>query len=153
MNKLWIMGLVLAVLTLLFAYESLDPGVTPLKAADHAEFAAAGEHIVGGGDTCWTDIYDMSSPGLYGIFVLSFDIDTFAACSSKVQVLLQEGNTLNDWDLLTSVATINHAPADWDTTMEIELLPANYFRIGWVLLNGTNDSNGVKSPRLFAVMK
>ena len=95
----------------------------------------------------------MSSPGFYGIFILSFEIDTFAACSSKVQVILQEGNKLNNWDLLTSVATINHAPSDWDTTMEIELLPANYFRLGWVLLNGTNDSNGVKNPRLFAVME
>lgn len=152
MKKIIIGGIV-CLAVLLFAYESLDPGMTPLKAADHDAFAAAGEHIVGGGDTCWTEIYDMSSKGFHGIFVLEFDIDTFAACSSKVQVVLQEGNTLNDWNLLTSVATIDHAPSDWDTTMEIELLPAQYFRIGWVLLNGTNDSNGVKSPRLFAVME
>ena len=127
--------------------------MTPLKAADTEAFAAAGEHIVGGGDTCWTQAYDVLEGGYYGIFVLGFDIDTFAACSSKVQVILQEGNTLNDWDILTSVATIDHAPSDWDTTMEIELLPAAYFRIGWVLKNGTNDSNGVKSPRIFAIPK
>ena len=146
-----IIALIVCVCAVIFAIDSVEPGMNPLRAADHDAFAAAGEHIVGGGDTCWTEAYDMLAGGYYGIFVLSFDIDTFAACSSKVQVILQEGNTLNDWDIFTSVATINHAPSDWDTTMEIELLPAAYFRIGWVLLNGTNDSNGVKNPKLFAV--
>ena len=151
MKKVILAG-IMCLAVLLFAYESLDPGITPLMAADHAAFDADGEHIVGGGDTCWTDIYSMTSKGFHGIFILSFDIDTFAACSSKVQVLLQEGSTLNDWDILTSVATIDHALVDWDTTIEVEMLPAQYFRIGWVLLNGTNDSNGVKNPQLFAVM-
>lgn len=152
MKKIFLAGLLMAMAGI-YAIESIEPGMNPLKAADHADFDAAGEHIVGGGDTCWTQAYDVLAGGYHGIFVLSFDIDTFAACSSKVQVILQEGNTLNDWDLLTSVATINHAPSDWDTTMEIELLPAACFRIGWVLLNGTNDSNGVKNPKLLAVMR
>ena len=51
MKKIILWGIVCAMAVMLFAYESLDPGVTPLKAADTEAFAAAGEHIVGGGDT------------------------------------------------------------------------------------------------------
>lgn len=149
MRKVILAGLLMVALAFAPRTESIDPGLNILKVSDETSFSD--EHIVGAGDTVWTKTYDFLQGGLYGIVTLSFDIDTFAACSSKVEVILREGNTDGDWDLQTSVETINHAPSDWDTTFELDVLPTAFFRVGFLCGNGSNDSNKVNNVRIFAI--
>ena len=130
-----ILGLAVAVL----AIESMEPGLTIMRCDDHAVFSD--EVMTGGGDTVWTEPYQFYGGGFEGIFCVSFNVDTFAACSSKIQLLLREGNRVDDWMLQDTVLTIDHAPSDWDTLVEFDPLPTSIFWLGWVFLNGSNDSS------------
>ena len=140
-----ILGLAVAVL----AIESLEPGLTNVKCEDRAVFS--NEVLLGGGDTVWTDAYGFYSGGFEGIFCVSFNIDTFAACSSKVRLILREGNDVGDWMLQDTVLTIDHAPSDWDTLVEFDPLPTFVFWLGWVCLNGSNDSVKLSDVKIFAI--
>ena len=148
MRKIILLGL-LMVAVMIHATETIKPGYNILVVSDKTTFSS--EKLKGGGDTVWTREYDFNMGGFNGVFALSFDIDTSAACSTKIQIILQEGNTLGDWDLLTTIATIDHALADWDTTIEVEFLPAMFWRIGFVQTNGSNDSTKLSNVLLFGI--
>ena len=149
MRKIILIGLLAVSMAFAPRSISITPGMNHLEVSDLTSFSD--EHLVGAGDTVWTRTYDFFSADFAGILALSFDIDTFAACSSKIIVLLREGNTDGDWDLQTTLQTINHAPSDWDTTFSVDFLPTAYWRLGWLCGNGSNDSSKLSNVRLFGI--
>ena len=146
MNKVAkIVGALALVGLAVYAAELAEPGLTNLLRSDNTTWS--NERIVGAGDTVWTATYMWGGDWRFGINFLEFDIDTFAACSSKVEVILRESNTDGDWTYQASLITIDHAPSDWDTIFEVSYAPMAFYCLGFVLKNGTNDSCKVSNVK------
>ena len=140
-----IVGALALGVSILVGAEVIEPGLTTLLRSDNTTFS--NERIVGAGDTIWTTTYQWGGDWRFGINFLEFDIDTFAACSSKVEVILRESNTDGDWTYQASLITIDHAPSDWDTVFEVSYAPMALYRLGFLLKNGTDDSCKVSNVK------
>lgn len=109
-----------------------------------------GNKIVGAGDTLWSTIYIWERVGPKPTIVAEWDVDTFnTGDSCKVELITQEGNTVNDWTTVTSQLSVSHAIVDYDTIKALTILPAAFIRFGFVDLNAADDTAKVKNLRVF----
>lgn len=145
MKKLGLLAL--AVLVLAFAIERLEIGDNDLLLTDGTNFDD--EHIVGA-ETLWTDIYGFYNEQFGGYFSISIDIDTFNGCSSKVEIILEQGDDDEQLNVVTSLLTYD-AATDWDTSIVIsnDVNPMAFFRLGLFDANGSNDSIKASNFKMF----
>jgi len=157
MKRLFIVVPILMLCALVFGqdYEVLHPGKNPIKHNDLTFFAAADtSDYATPAETLWSAVYTSNySPTVRGYPAngpMSIDVQLDSVRDSiVVDVLLQEGNYIDDWNLTTSIVSKSCAVATWDTTVEFNLLPACYFRIGYYNYGNGTDSFAVDSGMIY----
>lgn len=130
-----------------FAIEMMSVGNNDLILTDGTNFT--NETIVGA-ETLWTAVYGFYNEQFGGYFSLSVDIDTFNGCSSKVEIIIEQGNDDEQLNVVTSLLTYA-AAVDWDTSFAIseDIEPMAFFRLGLFLNCGTNDSVKASNFEMF----